>query len=128
MPIVTSYATLGPVGLTTSLSQTNAEAIFVDAALVPNLLEPLGKPNSLRFIITNDEAKVSVSDMQQIKQSYDHITILSLKDLERLGEMNPVEPVPPGEDDLCCIMYTSGSTGTPKGVPLKHKNVVAASK
>jgi long-chain acyl-CoA synthetase len=43
-----------------------------------------------------------------------------------LGKNNPVEPVLPDKEDLCCIMYTSGSTGTPKGVPLLHRNVVAA--
>jgi len=126
LPIVTSYATLGPEGLSTSLSQTNAKAMFVDAALLPNLLGPLAQAPALKFIITNNEAPVNQTDVDKIKSLYPSVTFISIGELEKLGEANLVAPVPPRADDLCCIMYTSGSTGLPKGVPLKHKSVVAA--
>lgn len=50
----------------------------------------------------------------------------SFEELRHLGEKNPVDPVHPSPEDLCCIMYTSGSTDVPKGVPIKHKAVIAA--
>lgn len=66
-------------------------------------------------------------DINKLKSRFEHLNILSFEELRQLGQANPVDPVPPEPEDLCCIMYTSGSTGTPKGVPVKHKAVLAAS-
>jgi long-chain acyl-CoA synthetase len=126
MPIVTSYATLGEEGLTTSLTQTHAKAIFIDPDLLPKLTIPLKIAPDIKFIIYNDQHPISQSDIDKLRASHDNLTILSLSELQNLGQKNPVEPVPPHPEDLCCIMYTSGTTGTPKGVPLKHRNVIAA--
>jgi long-chain acyl-CoA synthetase len=128
MPIVTSYATLGQEGLTMSLQQTHAKAIFVDPDLIPNLIKSLPKAKELKFVIYNNPQEVDQKDIDKLKEAYPHFQILSLEELRSLGELNPIEPVPPKPDDICCIMYTSGTTGTPKGVPLTHRNIVAASK
>lgn len=66
-------------------------------------------------------------DINKLKSRFENLTILSFEELRQLGQDNPVDPVPPEPEDLCCIMYTSGSTGTPKGVSVKHKAVLAAS-
>src|SRR5207247_1856689 len=80
------------------------------------------------YVVYNSETEVNQADIDKLKEAHEHLTILSFEELRKLGEDNPVEPIPPAPEDLCCIMYTSGSTGTPKGVPLKHKAVIAASK
>lgn len=67
-------------------------------------------------------------DLDNLRANFDYLTVLSIEELRKLGEENPVDPVPPTPEDLCCIMYTSGTTGPPKGVPLTQKNVIAASK
>jgi long-chain acyl-CoA synthetase len=126
MPIVTSYATLGEEGFTTSLTQTGAKAIFIDPDLLSKLTNPLKTAPDIKFIIYNDQHPISQSSIDNLKSSYPYLTILSLTELQTLGEANPVDPVPPHPEDLCCIMYTSGTTGSPKGVPLKHRNVIAA--
>ena len=126
MPIVTAYDTLGEQGLTHSMVQTYAKAIFLDAHLLPNLINPLKKAKAIQTVIYNDAGQVKQEDIDNLKREYEHINIVGFEDLRKLGESNPFEPVPPQPEDLCCIMYTSGSTGTPKGVPLKHKNVIAA--
>ena len=74
------------------------------------------------------DSLTTAKTIDQLKEAHPHVRVLSFDELLSLGEENPVEPVAPTKDDLCCIMYTSGSTGTPKGVPLKHKNVIAAGK
>lgn len=126
MPIVTAYDTLGQSGLTHSLVQTEAKAIFLDSHLLTQLIEPLKEASKVRFVIYNTDAPVEQEHIDKLKSTHERLRILSIDDLVKLGEENPVEPDPAGPEDLCGIMYTSGSTGTPKGVPLLHKNVIAA--
>jgi len=134
MPIVTAYDTLGEEGLKHSLLQTNAKAIFLDPHLLTKLVNPLKDAKDIQHVIYNDDhapttkpdPKKLEADIKKLKDAHPHLTILGFQELVKLGEDNPVEPVPPKADDLCCIMYTSGSTGAPKGVLLKHKNVIAA--
>lgn len=126
MPIVTAYDTLGEEGLKHSLVATGAKAIFLDPHLLTVLIKPLAEATEIKYVVWNDQNKVKEEDIEKLKKAHDHLVILSLEELRKLGQSNPVEPVPPKPQDLCCIMYTSGSTGTPKGVPLKHKSVVAA--
>lgn len=126
MPIVTAYDTLGEEGLTHSMVQTRAKAIFLDPHLLVNLINPLKQATSFQTVVYNHTLEVKQADIDRLKAAHGHLTIMSFEELRQLGEQHPCEPVPPSPEDLCCIMYTSGSTGTPKGVPLKHKNVIAA--
>lgn len=128
MPIVTAYDTLGEQGLTHSMLATEAKAVFLDPHLLTILINPLKEAKSLKYVIWNSEHEVKQADIEKLKKAHDHLTILSFEELRQLGQDNPVDPVPPKPDDLCCIMYTSGSTGTPKGVPIKHKAVIASGK
>ncbi|KAK6852389.1 hypothetical protein PG990_010038 [Apiospora arundinis] len=126
MPIVTAYDTLGQEGLRHSMVATGAKAIFLDPHLLPTLGNVLKDATEVRYVIWNSQNQVKQEHINNLKSSFPDVTVLSFKELEKMGKENPYEPVPPHADDLCCIMYTSGSTGTPKGVPLKHSNVVAA--
>lgn len=128
MPIVTAYDTLGEEGLTHSLCQTHAKAIFLEPSLLPNVINPLRKATDIQLVIYNSAAEVKPEHISQLKESHPRLTILSFNDLREMGEENSVDPTPPQPEDLCCVMYTSGSTGAPKGVMLKHRNVVAAGK
>ncbi|KAK1981098.1 AMP-binding enzyme [Colletotrichum cereale] len=126
MPVVTAYDTLGEQGLKYSMVATSAKAIFLDPHLLPTLVNVLQEAKDIRFVIWNNQNQIQQAHVDQLKSAHPEIQILSIEELRKLGEENPVDAVPPTTDDLCCIMYTSGSTGTPKGVPLKHKAVVAA--
>lgn len=130
MSIVTAYATLGPEGLRHSLVSTKATAIYLEPALLKTLIKTLKDAKSIDYIILNTDSddNIKPEDLESLKASYPHITVLKYEDLRRLGEDSPTDPMPPSPEDLCCIMYTSGSGGTPKGVPIKHKAVVAAGK
>lgn len=126
IPIATAYDNLGEEGVAHSLVQTRAKAIYCDPHLLPTLINPLATAQ-VKHVIYNSESEVKQEDIDKIKSRFDYLTILSFEELRQLGQDNPVEPVPPKPEDLCCIMYTSGSTGAPKGVPVKHKAVLAAS-
>ncbi|KAG9238882.1 hypothetical protein BJ875DRAFT_449773 [Amylocarpus encephaloides] len=126
MPIVTAYDTLGEEGLKHSLVATKAKAIFLDPHLLPTLINPLKEAKDVQYVIWNTQNEVVQVNVDNLKKAHPHLTIMSFEELQKLGEANPIDVVPPTPDDLCCIMYTSGSTGPPKGVPHKHKAVVAA--
>lgn len=125
---MTSYATLGEQGVESSLVQTGAKAIFVDSDLIHMLMNPLKKAKEIKYIIYNSPHDDKKDDIEKLKAEHKDLVILSFEEVRKLGEINPVDPVPPKADDLCCIMYTSGTTGSPKGVQLSHRNIVAAGK
>ncbi|KAK9361115.1 eukaryotic long-chain fatty acid CoA synthetase (LC-FACS) [Lipomyces starkeyi] len=124
IPIATAYDTLGEEGLTHSLVETEANAVFTDASLLPTLVRPLAKATKVQYVIYKDEPKDS--HIAAINEAHPGIKLMSIEELYDLGKANPAPPNPPKREDLCCIMYTSGSTGTPKGVVLLHKNLIAA--
>ncbi|KAJ5149925.1 Long-chain-fatty-acid--CoA ligase 1 [Penicillium atrosanguineum] len=124
--IVTAYDTLGEDGLKHSLKQTSSTAIFLDPGLIQSLTNVLSEVPSIKFVIWNTDDEVKQADLDKLKNDFPEITVLSIEDLRKSGEENPVDPVPPKAEDLCCIMYTSGSTGPPKGVSLTQANVIAA--
>ena len=102
--------------------------MFCDPSLIPSVANVLKDVKSIKHIIWNSHFAPKQADLERLKTEYEDINVISFEDLRTFPEQNPVEPVPPSPEDLCCIMYTSGSTGPPKGVPLTHANVIAASK
>ncbi|ORZ25569.1 hypothetical protein BCR42DRAFT_400441 [Absidia repens] len=123
MTIVTAYETLGEDGLLHSMNETEVEAIYTTADLLPLVSRVATQCPSLKYVIYSGDAKPDLAAKIKSTQIED---VLTLEALIETGKKFPREPRRPEPEDLCCIMYTSGSTGNPKGVILSHKNIVAA--
>ncbi|PNY20704.1 Long-chain-fatty-acid-CoA ligase 1 [Tolypocladium capitatum] len=131
---VTAYEALGLAGLEHSLESTGAKAIFVDRSLSAKVKSVLTtKAPEVQAVFFNEPPAGALAtdsrwrdDLLELKQLRPQLNVLSFTELLEAGRRQPIEPVPPGREDLCAIYYTSGSTGIPKGVLVKQKAVVAA--
>ncbi|KAK7206652.1 long-chain-fatty-acid-CoA ligase 1 [Myxozyma melibiosi] len=126
IPIATAYDTLGEDGLTHSLKETEASAVFTEPTLIKSLIRPLSQTPDLKYVIYRDEPAPKPEDVAAFKEAHPSIALISFSELHQKGLDANLPPTPPSPEDICCIMYTSGSTGTPKGVVLTQENVVAA--
>ncbi|PGH36406.1 long-chain acyl-CoA synthetase [[Emmonsia] crescens] len=126
MSIVTSYDTLGEEGLRHSMLEAGSKALFTDPQLLGSLVKLLVDTKCIKVVIYNNTRLLQQETLNSLKDAHPGVLLISFEELRKLGEDNPVDPVPPNAEDTGMIMYTSGATGPPKGVPLKHKHVVAA--
>lgn len=129
--IVTAYDSLGASGVEHTLVQSKVSGMFVDPQLLQTVNTALKSSPHVKFIVYNDSsifAKPDHSEVDEFKKQNPDLPVYSISDLRKLGQENPVEPVPPKPEDLYCLMYTSGSTGAPKGVPMTHGGIIAAGK
>ncbi|KAF7559831.1 hypothetical protein G7046_g4337 [Stylonectria norvegica] len=123
--IVTAYDTLGAEGVQHSLVQTGCEAMYIDPHLLKTASGPL-KKSKVKTVIVNEACMFAVGgEIEEFKASNPDLRVVTFEELRKLGEENPVEPVPAKPTDLYCVMYTSGSTGLPKGACISHQALVA---
>jgi len=141
MIMSTSYDSLGVAGLSFSLGQTKAKAVYLDLSLINTLKESIERYNSghddklpIKVVVYNHNRPVGPREtidettalIKGFTDAYPRVKLLSVEELVQTGKENHFDTVPPAPEDRCCIMYTSGSTGDPKGVILTHANVVAS--
>lgn len=101
MTSVTAYDSLGEDGLNHSLVQTHSSAIFLDPALIPTLTRILKNATDIKHVIYDTATEVKQEHIDSLKAAFPHVNILNFEDLWKLGEENPVDPVPPTPEDLC---------------------------
>jgi len=129
---VSIYDTLGPD--TTEYIINHAELTCVVAGMnhVTALLKLKPRLPTLKLIIVLDPLSAgelpgeSKGDLLNSLANEQGVSIHYIKDVEALGEKNPLPMNPPSREDIATINYTSGTTGNPKGVVLTHRNAHAA--
>ncbi|KAI9246919.1 hypothetical protein BDA99DRAFT_609444 [Phascolomyces articulosus] len=123
--IVTAYDTLGADGLMHSINETGSAVCFINGDQLETLEKIIDQCPSITHIIYRD-VEVNTASIERLRNMPQIHHVIPFEEVRIIGEANPVEPVKPTSQDICCIMYTSGTTGNPKGVVLTHGNIVAA--
>ncbi|KAI7853605.1 hypothetical protein BDC45DRAFT_550136 [Circinella umbellata] len=123
--IVTAYDTLGPEGLLHSINETGSTVCFINGDQLTTLEKIIDHCPTITRIIYRD-VEVNTESIERLRKNPQIHHVIPFEEVRIIGQANPVEPVKPSSQDICCIMYTSGTTGNPKGVVLTHGNIVAA--
>uniref|UniRef100_A0AAX7UPB4 long-chain-fatty-acid--CoA ligase n=1 Tax=Astatotilapia calliptera TaxID=8154 RepID=A0AAX7UPB4_ASTCA len=118
-PLVTLYATLGPVAIAHGLNETEVTHIITSKDLLQSRLKAiLCDVPRLQYIIVVDSKPTSWPDIPK------GIMVYNMDTVKEMGS-RPDNSEKPETSDIAVIMYTSGSTGIPKGVMISHGNLIA---
>uniref|UniRef100_A0AAX7UDF6 long-chain-fatty-acid--CoA ligase n=1 Tax=Astatotilapia calliptera TaxID=8154 RepID=A0AAX7UDF6_ASTCA len=114
-PLVTLYATLGPVAIAHGLNETEVTHIITSKDLLQSRLKAiLCDVPRLQYIIVVDSKPTSWPDIPK------GIMVYNMDTVKEMGSRPDNKT-----SDIAVIMYTSGSTGIPKGVMISHGNLIA---
>lgn len=117
------YDTLGPDTLEFIINQTGLTTIICSSRELKVLAKVANKCPSFQAVIITDLTIPHTMCVELMRSV--NIKVISLHDLERIGEAYPSPPKPPQATDIATICYTSGTTGKPKGALISHQNMLS---
>ncbi|EPS43027.1 hypothetical protein H072_2989 [Dactylellina haptotyla CBS 200.50] len=129
---ISIYDTLGPSTTEFIINHGEIPTVASTVSHIPTLLALKDRLPCMKYIIAMDsidDGELAGSRKQDLLEAWGKekgVQILSLTDVEALGQKHPRPLAPPSPDDIITINYTSGTSGVPKGVVLTHRNAIGA--
>lgn len=123
LPTTALYDTLGPKTSEYILNFTKSPVMICSFDKIVKIIDLKQKAELkyLKFIISMDD--LSFDEHYGLVQTAKSLglILLDLKQVEKIGELSPIQVRPPKPEDLLCVSFTSGTTGMPKGVEVSHE-------
>ncbi|TMW67702.1 hypothetical protein Poli38472_011322 [Pythium oligandrum] len=117
--LVPLYDTLGPDAVPYIVNHTEQTLLICANEQFATVLKCKDECPTLKYVVQFED----VTDEQRQEAEAKGLELKSLREIEELGEKNPIPADPPTPEDITTLCYTSGTTGKPKGVILLHKNL-----
>ncbi|AGO11823.1 AaceriADR052Wp [[Ashbya] aceris (nom. inval.)] len=126
------YDTLGPSTSEYIMNLTEAPVVVLSKANLLKMFALASKLPALNTIVIMDdmdaqEVERLSSLLPVTKNSHgETISVLTLRQVERIGQLNNIAPIPPTPESIYTISFTSGTTSLPKGVELTQRAYASA--
>ena len=107
------------------MNLTESPVLVLQSSNLLKVLSYIPNMKSLKTLICMDD--LSDSKVKDINDNFlKDVKLFTFEQVEQIGSLLQVSPIPPNPQSLYTISFTSGTTGMPKGVELTHKHLASA--
>lgn len=125
LPNTALYTTLGEETSEYILNLTESPVLVLQSSNLLKVFSYLNKLKHLKVLVVMED--LAESDIKQLNENFlSNVKLFTMKQVEQIGSLLGIAPIPPTPQSLYTISFTSGTTGMPKGVELTHEHLASS--